>query len=283
MCVLITGSDGFIGSKLCSKIETQGFDMVKLDHINGHDITIPETFENITAPSVIVHLASLSYVPDSFKNPYQFYQQNFLGTLNVLEFARKHKAKVIFFSSYLYGKPEQLPVNENHELNPHNPYAESKRIGELLCEAYQRDFGVNTIIFRPFNIYGHGQNSNFLIPTIIKQIKTGNVHLMDATPKRDYIHVDDVINAVLKAIVNSQVHNGMFNLGSGKSYSVDEIVQVIKSYSPIEFNVSYEDSARKNEVHDCFADISKTKELLNWNPEINIHEGIKTLIEDIKW
>jgi nucleoside-diphosphate-sugar epimerase len=282
MRILITGSEGFIGSKLCSKIETQGFDMVKLDHIIGHDITNPETFENITTPSVIVHLASLSYVPDSFKNPYQFYQQNFLGTLNVLEFARKHKAKVIFFSSYLYGRPDQLPVNESHELNPHNPYAESKRIGEILCEAYQRDFGVNTIIFRPFNIYGPGQNSNFLIPTIIKQIKAGNVHLMDATPKRDYIHVDDIVNAVLKAITNSQVHNEILNLGSGKSYSVDEIVQVIKSFSPIEFNVSYEDNARKNEVPDCYADISKTQVLLNWNPEINIHDGIKTLIEELK-
>ena len=283
MRVVITGSAGFIGSKLCSKLETSGFDIEMLDHKNGQDITIPETFEKLNPPCVIVHLASLSYVPDSFKDPYRFYQQNILGTLNILEFARKHNAKVIFFSSYLYGKPEQLPVNEAHKLNPHNPYAESKRIGENLCEAYYRDFGVNAIIFRPFNIYGSGQNPNFLIPTILNQIKTGSVKLMDAAPKRDFIHVNDVVNAVLNAIENSEINFGKFNLGSGKSYSVNQIVQIIKEHSPVEFNVSYSENVRKNEVPDCIADISKTKTALKWTPEISIHKGIKKLIEDTKW
>lgn len=283
MRVLVTGSSGFIGTKLCLFLEKQSIDVIPIDFETGYDITNPKCFQHIKKTDVIVHLASLSYVPQSFKEPYKFYKENTLGTLNILELAKEHHARVVFFSSYLYGIPKILPVSETNKLRPHNPYAESKKIGEELCEAYHRDFGVDSIIFRPFNIYGEGQNPSFLIPTIINQIHTGEVKLMDSSPKRDYIHINDIIYAVDKAIKSSLIGCDKFNLGSGISYSVSEIADIIRQYSPIDFTVSFNEIARKNEVSDCYADISKAKKVLNWSPQIDIHEGLQTIMANKKW
>lgn len=281
MDIVVTGSAGFIGKVVCRKLKSEGHNVVEIDTAYGQDVVNLNSLNNINRCDQIIHLAAKSYVPDSFINPYDFYKINIAGTLNVLETARTRDARVIFFSSYIYGNALELPVSENHGSNPHNPYAQSKQIGEELCCAYFRDFGVPTTIFRPFNIYGNGQSDNFLIPTILKQIRSGTVNLLDPNPRRDYIHVSDIADAVMCALDNNHMGCEVFNLGTGNSYSVEELVGIIKKYSKFDFTTQYSNQARQAEVDNCFADITKAFSLLGWKPKIKLEEGIKNLLKEL--
>ncbi len=283
MKIVVTGSEGFIGKNLCPKLTSNGHEIIRFDNKLGHDITETSLFNENYESGIIIHLAAKSFVPDSYINPIDLYKTNITGTLNVLEYARKNKSKVIFFSSYIYGTPNQLPVKETHSKNPHNPYAQSKSIGEELCFAYYRDFGVPSIIFRPFNIYGNGQRDSFLIPSIMKQIKTGVVNLANASPKRDYIYKDDIVDAVITAVDSDFNACEAYNLGTGVSISVDELTKIISKHCKYNFKVSYKNEIRQNEVDDCFADISKIKKQLNWFPKVGITEGIVKLLKEYNY
>lgn len=276
--VAVTGSSGFVGKHLINLLKENGFQIIELDIQKGFDLTDWNQCKNIDNVDVIVHLAARSFVPDSFVNPRDFYTLNIQTTINALEIARLNKAKFIYFSSYLYGEPEYLPIDENHTLKPHNPYAQSKLIGEEICAGYHRDFGLPISIFRPFNIYGVGQNPSFLLPSIVNQLKSGKVVLKDPRPKRDFIHVQDVANAVMAAIHNNNNGLNTFNIGSGKSHSVSEIVSLLTTLIEIPVEVNYTNEYRQGEVLDTVADISKIASILNWKPSVNIENGLKSLI-----
>lgn len=279
--IAVTGSSGFIGKKLCELLKLNNFKVIEIDVDKGMDIKDFSIFGSLPDYDIIVHLAARSFVPDSFNEPLDFYQTNVHGTLNVLESARQKKAKVIFFSSYLYGTPDYLPVDENHKLSPHNPYANTKLVGEKLCEAFFKDFNVPVIIFRPFNIYGKGQNENFLIPTIVRQLQNEEIHLLDSEPKRDYIYVSDVVNAVYCAIKSNIQSLECFNLGSGESHSVREIAETLITLSQSKAVLVFKKEERKNEVLDCYADISKIKKMLNWEPRVCISQGLDKIIKNL--
>ena len=201
MRIVITGSSGFIGTRLVPRLKQAGHDVVSIDIRDGIDITNWDQIQGIASFDLLIHLAALTFVPDSYLNPRKMYLLNVLGTLNMLQLCHKNKAKMIFTSSYVYGVPKYMPIDEEHPIVAFNPYSQSKLIGEQLCSAYNRDFGIPIIIFRPFNLYGLGQNENFLISLIIKQLKEKReVLLKDPRPKRDFIHVDDVVNAYCKAV-----------------------------------------------------------------------------------
>lgn len=278
MIVAVTGSSGFIGKNLVERLKLSGHEVLRLDISEGIDILDWNNLEKIKSFDVLVHLAAKSFVPDSYIYPHAFYQVNVLGTLNMLELARKNKAKFIFVSSYVYGTPKYLPIDESHPLDSFNPYAASKIIGEELCRSFHRFFNLNTLIVRPFNIYGIGQNSNFLISSIFEQAKEGKVILKDSRPKRDYIFIDDVIEA-LKICVIKDI-NGLetINLGSGISYSVLEIVQIVNSFYSNTLQIHFTGEERTNEVLDTVADISNAFKILNWKPQISLLEGIKKII-----
>jgi len=279
--IAVTGSSGFIGSKLVDSLRKDGFELLELDLKNGFDLTDNNCLEKIKKFDVVVHLAARSFVPDSFVYPRQFYADNYTITLNILELARKFNSKVIFFSSYVYGTPRYLPIDESHPLEAHNPYAQSKIICEKLCEGYARDFDLPVIIFRPFNIYGTGQNSYFLIPTILNQVKTGLVKLQDSRPKRDFIFVDDVISAIRSVISSSTSHLNFYNLGYGVSHSISDIINSIRDIYPYEFDLEFSGEIRKNEVMDIVADISHAKVDLLWEPKVSLKEGIAKIIEEL--
>lgn len=196
----------------------------------------------------------------------------------MLELCRTNKAKMIFFSSYVYGHPQYQPIDENHPIQAFNPYAQTKVICESLCEGYNRDFNVPITIFRPFNIYGSGQNPNFLIPSIIQQAQKGKITIKDDRPKRDYIHVEDIVEAVVTAIENASSGLNTYNLGTGVSYSVKEIVDIITNLFNSNIDYVCSNEFRPNDVMDTIADISKIKMELNWQPRISIQEGLKKMI-----
>lgn len=196
---LVTGSEGFIGKSLIKELRRNNIQMIGLDKVSGKDITKWSDIEPLPKIDVVFHLAALTFIPFCLRNPREVYEINLLGTLNILEYCRKFNAKLVYASSYVYGTPEYLPIDEKHPLQAENPYTRSKIIAEKLCKSYHEDYNINIVILRPFNVYGPGQRSDFLIPLIIKQIKGNNkIQLKDPKPKRDFIYVKDISTVRLK-------------------------------------------------------------------------------------
>jgi nucleoside-diphosphate-sugar epimerase len=279
--ILITGSSGFIGKPLVKRFKSISFDILELDIENGIDLTNSSEVESIDQNrEIVIHLAAKSFVPDSITNPHSFYSNNINSTLNLLEYCRKNNSVFIFFSSYLYGNPQYLPINETHQLKPHNPYAQTKLIGEELCRAYNRDFSVPVVILRPFNIYGPKQKEAFLIPSIIKQVQFNNqVTLKDPRPRRDYIYIDDVISAVEKIVCKDLKGINIFNIGYGQSHSINDIVVALKSITGNETEVNFTNEYRKNEVLDTVASIENLYNKTGWKPQVDLKTGLKKIIE----
>ena len=282
MKILITGYSGFIGSYLQKKLEKTEHELILVDIANGTNICDWQQVKQYEGMDVIVHLANLSFVPASYEQPKKFYETNYLSTLNMLELCRLNNAKMVFFSSYIYGHPQYQPIDENHPTQAFNPYAQTKVICESLCEGYNRDFKVPITIFRPFNIYGTGQNPDFLIPSIIQQAKTGKIVIKDDRPKRDYIHVEDIVDAIITAIETENADKSIqkYNLGSGLSYSVKEIVDMVRGLFDTEIEYICTHEIRPNDVMDTIADISKIQNELHWKPSISILEGLTKMVSE---
>ncbi|MDO9154692.1 MAG: NAD(P)-dependent oxidoreductase [Paludibacter sp.] len=279
MNILVTGSSGFIGTYLLKRFSITNHKISLADVSDGINICDWEQVKILNPVDTVVHLANLSFVPDSYKNPKLFYETNYLSTLNMLEFCRINNAKLIFLSSYVYGHPEYQPIDENHPIQAFNPYAQTKVICESLCEGYNRDFKVPVTIFRPFNIYGKGQNSDFLIPSIINQAKKGQIIIKDDRPKRDYIHVEDIVEAILIAIESdNNLSIKKYNLGTGKSYSVKEIVDFVRDLFNSKIDYLCTDEIRPNDVMDTIADITTIKKDLKWEPKISIIQGLGEML-----
>lgn len=284
MNIAITGSSGFIGRNVVNEIEKTfpKYNLILIDYTNGINILDAYKLEKIEKFDIMIHLAAKSYVPESFVKPYDFYYTNVVGTLNVLELCRKYKAKLIFLSSYLYGLPEYLPVDEKHNAVAFNPYGQSKLLCESLCAGYHRDFGIPTVIFRPFNVYGDGQNTDFLIPLIFEQIIEGKteINLKDPNPKRDFVYINDVVNAIISVIEKKFNTYEVLNICSGESYSVREVTQIINSLLTKKVFFTFEEhEKRKNEVNDTLGSNTKINNFLNWSPKFSFEEGIKSIIK----
>jgi UDP-glucose 4-epimerase len=276
--IAVTGSSGFVGSHLVNRIKESNAIVLGLDIKDGIDITNWKQIRAIDKIDILVHLAARTFVPDACKEPRELYHANIIGTINALELGKIHNAKIIFASSYVYGIPQWLPLDEEHPVFGFNPYALSKIICEQLCRAYHDDFGVKVVILRPFNIYGMGQDERFLIPSIVKQARTGRIVLNDPMPKRDFIYIEDMVNAYLKAIEYESSNLEVFNIGSGVSYSVRDIADIVCSVFSSNVEVEFRGKTRKNEIPDTVADISKAMELLEWEPKVSIEEGLRDII-----
>lgn len=280
----VTGSTGFIGSHLTAKLREMGIDIFEISRsFSQIDITSCDQVKNIPAQEVLFHLAGITNISLSFETPYHVYINNVVGTLNMLEWCRKNEVpKMVFLSTFVYGLPQYLPVDEKHPATPTNPYSTSKLLAEELCRAYCRDYGLNVAVLRLFNVYGPGQKSDFVIPRIIEQLSTGKVQLGASTPKRDFVYVDDVVDSILSASMSEINGFEIFNIGSGISYSIKEIASELSS---LYFNetgnhvsINYNDVLKKGDVLDTVANIEKVKSKLNWYPKIDIKTGLfKTL------
>jgi len=281
MKIVITGSAGFVGKHLVKKLQDEEHIVTELDLKNGKDITEWNQLTDIHDFDILFHLAARTFVPDSYRTPRNFYYSNINSTLNALELCRINSAKIIYISSYVYGHPQYLPIDEKHPLEPFNPYAHSKIICEQLCEGYYNHFGVPVLILRPFNIFGIGQNVSFLIPSIISQAVNGKINLMDPEPRRDFVFIDDVIAAYVKTVLYDKSEFEVINIGFGKSYSVGSIVNAVTKHLERDVEVFFSGKKRVNEIDDTVADISKAKTLLGWDPKIDMEAGLKKIIESV--
>jgi len=278
MQIIVTGYKGFIGKYIVEMLQNAGHKLFLYDIADGVDLTDDTLIHSFPKADFCIHLANLSFVPASYNQPHLFYKTNVISTLNMLEYCRLNHAAFIYFSSYMYGAPDYQPIDEQHPSKAYNPYSQTKLMCESLCEGYYRDFGVPVTVFRPFNIYGSGQNPDFLIPTIINQAKNGVISIRDDRPKRDYIHVTDIAGAVVAAVDKNTGGYQVYNLGSGKSFSVREIIAMVCSALNIPFDYNCTNEFRQNEVLDTVSDIRKIKVELGWEPTISLEEGIRQLV-----
>ena len=275
-CVLLTGSDGFLGRSFTS--ESPELDIVPFDVTNG-DVA---TFDfSVYKAGHVVHLAARTSVEESWEIPAEYYQTNIMGTLNLLEYCRKIGASMTYLSTYTYGKPEYLPIDEQHPVSPHSVYNHSKYMAEDMCRFYAENLGVPVSVLRLFNLYGPGQSTSFLIPNIVRQVfEDEQIVLLDLMPKRDYVYITDVIEA-LRLSLGKRGFN-LYNVGSGISFSVSELCKIVQECAGTQKAVMSKNITRKNEVMDVVADCSKIKTELGWTPKVSIYDGIKRVVEDYR-
>ncbi|WLE95583.1 MAG: NAD-dependent epimerase/dehydratase family protein [Candidatus Electrothrix communis] len=277
--VIVTGAGGFIGKLLVKHLERIDISVLPLIRKNG-DITKKETWDDLPAVDHVFHLAGRNYVPESWNDKTGFIYSNVIGTQQALDFCLNHGAKMTYVSAYLYGIPSSLPIREDATIEPNNPYALSKRLAEELCQFYSRYLALTVTVIRPFNVFGPGQRQEYLIPEILKCVQEGReIRLQDLNPKRDYVFVEDVVEALVKTLnFRTDTSYNVFNIGAGVSYSVKELVAMIQKVCGTALPVVSNGIERPQEIPDVCADISQAKELLQWSPRYTFIEGIKQLL-----
>jgi len=296
---VITGGAGFIGSNLTDHLVKAGHKVVILDnfvsgkrsnlshHKNQNvkiikidiskDNNLERYFKNI---DYVFHLAGLAEIIPSIKNPKKYFVNNVLGTLNVIEAAKKTKIKKLIYaaSSSCYGTPKSFPTSEKSKIDLKHPYAVTKYMGEELVLKYASIFNMPNISFRFFNVYGPRLNLSGQYSAVMGNFlsqKKNNKPLTivgDGKQTRDFIHVDDLAKAFLKTIKSKSV-NKIYNLGSGKKTSINTIAKIFGGKKKFI-------AKRPGEPKSSLADISKIKKDINWKPSINIDDGIKKLLKN---
>jgi nucleoside-diphosphate-sugar epimerase len=279
--ILVTGSAGFIGRVLVARLRESGFGVIEFDQAEG-DISRPDALLKYADFDIshVFHLAGKTFVPESWKNPHGFFLVNTMGTVNVLEFCRNTSARLTYVSSYLYGEPDYLPVDELHPLKSYNPYSQSKQMAESVCRFYAENYRVSVTVLRPFNAYGPGQSKVFLIGEIIEKVLNPGVpavEVMDLRPRRDYVYVDDLVCALIHSM---DAPDGVYNIGSGYSKSVGEIIELVMALTGISKEVLCRNVVRPNEILDLYADIRKAGRDLGWEPRVPFEKGLENCIRD---
>ena len=273
--ILITGSSGFIGKHLIKKIPRYNIPIEK----NGKKIDLrdKEKVLKLKKVNTVIHLAGKTPYSKKLSNN-EIFEHNILGTLNILEYCISKKVeKLIFVSSYIYGNSKNNPINEKHIVQPHNTYTKSKYLAEELCKDYAKKFGIKLIILRPFNLFGNLQKKGFLISNIIEAIKNNSsISITNKNNKRDYLLIDDFIDVILK-MIDFDCKLEIFNIGSGKSYSFEKIIQLFERKSGKK--IKQENRVSKdNNISKIQADISKITKKTGWHPKYNFEEGVEKIL-----
>lgn len=283
--VLITGRHGFVGNHLYKYLTKKQIAIIDGDEIEEKklvDVTDLQTLLSINKHvQAIIHLAAKTSIANSFHNPYLTYYTNFVGTFNLLEFARlRNVKKFINVSTYVYGHPQYNPVDENHPIDPHSPYNKSKLLADQLCRFYSHDFNIDVVTLRPFYIYGPGVSSDSFIPSITRQIKqAGEVTLNDRGITRDFLFVDDFIYLLTMILNKFPRGYNIFNVGSGTYHTLEEVTRIIAELLGKEFSVQYNKTNTYTDVSTMQADITKVSNAFKWKPMVNMKEGLRLTID----
>lgn len=281
--ILITGSNGFLGSHLSNYMLDKKYKVIglsthideksKIKQIRGDVRNISKISGDL---SCIVHLAALTDVDYCQSKPMDCFDINVKGTQNMLEMARKTDSKFVFAStSQVFGLPMRLPLSENEEIHPVSIYACSKACGELLCETYSKSYGLDVVIVRSFSIYGPNSPSYLVTTKIIKQLIKGNkITIGNLSPRRDFLYVSDLVSA-FELVINKKLKSfSKYNIGYGISISIRDLCNKLITISGKKVSISSRKNlARGNEIQNLVCDNTKIKQL-GWQPKISIDQGL---------
>lgn len=276
----ITGINGFIGSNVAKMLSDEGHNIVSLDkytrNINSINYDINSFPKEL---SWVMHFGANTSINESYNKPFHIYSNNLMSTLTAAKIAFKSKCSMLFMSSYVYGNPKYLPIDEKHPVSPLNPYMGSKIAGEEICRQLNKLLDLPLIILRGFNIYGDWNSPGRLISDLVNAAKQGKSFIIqDPAPRRDYLFIKDFNSLVLKILNNKLSGVEIYNVGSGKSYSNYEVAEIIQSIAKKDCRIIVKDKPRKNDVLDCYADVSLVKRTFSWNPAYSLEQGLGELI-----
>lgn len=308
--ILITGSEGFIGSHLTERLTELGAEVTAfvlynsfnswgwLDTLSAETRSRIKVFtgdvrdENCVRQAVkdkeyVFHLAALIAIPYSYYSPGSYVDTNVKGTLNVLQACRDFDvARMLHTStSETYGTAKYVPIDENHPLQGQSPYSASKIGADMLAESYYRSFGTPVATIRPFNTYGPRQSARAVIPTVITQILSGEkeIRLGALTPTRDFNYVKDTAEGFIAIAESDRTVGTVTNIGSGVEYTIRETVEMIVRLTGAKDIRILCDGERlrpeNSEVNRLCADNRKALEITRWKPEYTLEAGLKETIE----
>ena len=321
--LLITGGAGFIGSHAVRLFLERGEKVVVFDNLERGFRQVIETLkmkfsenqlvfvegdlrnvEPIEAVfdhfeiKAVLHFAALCLVDESMQKPELYFQNNVIGTLNLLEAMRHHNVKRLIFSSTcaVYGESQYLPLDEKHPTHPLNPYGQSKLMAESMIRWYGELHAFSFAILRYFNVCGSASDgligdskkpSQLLMQNAVRgameiepfYYTCPQVDTPDGTPIRDYIDVEDLVaaHAVALDYLEADGKSGIFNLGNGKGYSVKEIVSAVEKAFDLIMEKHLPEKTRQGEYAAVYAEPQKANELLGWKPKKSIDESVESL------
>jgi len=312
--ILVTGSDGFIGSHLTEALVREGFKVRAFVYYNSFnswgwldqcDNDIRGQFEvfpgDIRDPhgvkeamkgcDAVLHLAALIAIPFSYHSPDTYVDTNIKGTLNVLQAARELGIKRLIHTSTseVYGTAQFVPITENHPLQGQSPYSATKIAADQLAFSFYSSFNLPVVTVRPFNTYGPRQSARAVIPTIITQIADGRqtIKLGAIATTRDFSFIQDTVAGFIAALKSENGLGEVINLGSNFEISISETVQLIADSMGMTVEVNFDEERlrpKNSEVERLWADNTKAKELFNWKPTYSGRDGFQRgLAETIDW
>ena len=308
--ILITGSDGFIGSHLTEALTQEGCNvrafvfynsfnswgwldslpkeiLAEIEVVAG-DIRDPNGVRKaVYGVDIVFHLAALIGIPFSYHSPDSYVDTNIKGTLNILQAARDHDTEkvIITSTSEVYGTAEYVPIDEKHPFKAQSPYSATKIAADRLAESFYRSFETPVVIARPFNTYGPRQSLRAVIPTAITQALSGKkgIGLGLLYPTRDFNYVKDVCKGFIEIAKSDDVMGEEINIASGKEISVGNLVEKIASKIGSDAKIVSEDERirpRKSEVERLIGSNEKIRRLTNWKPKHDLERGLS---ETIRW
>jgi UDP-glucose 4-epimerase len=297
MKFVVTGGAGFIGSHIVKYLISEGYQTVvidntfrgrmenlegvqdKIDFIKMDILDDEKLRKNLQDIDGVFHQAALTSVPESYEKEEQYKLVNVVGTENIFKIAKEFSFKVVYASSSsVYGNTDKMPISENTERKPINPYGLTKLEDELLAEKYAT-LGTKIIGLRYFNVYGKGQTLDYagVITKFLENIKNNKhpVIFGDGLQSRDFVFVKDVAKANLSAMLSS-VNHGFFNIGTGMIVTIKELAELMIKISGKNLNLVF-DKLPQGDVKSSQADVTLAKNHLDWEFETSLEEGLTTL------
>lgn len=303
MSVAVLGGAGFIGSNLVDELLVQGHEVMVLDNFSEGRVQNLARWKDDPRLQVIrgdirdydlvrrvvdhkdwvFHLAAMSRIQPSITDPLLAFSQNCMGTANVLEACRQAGVKRVVYSasSSCYGLKNTPPLKETMPTDCLNPYALGKKFGEEACDIYNKLYGMSTVSLRYFNVYGPRHQEEGSYATVIaifrKQLREGKPLTVVGTgeKRRDFTFVGDVVRANMLAVMNRDAY-GIYNIGCGRNYSINQVADMILAGPRTEQNLTYIPD-RPAEALVTLADYSKARDVLGWTPKVSLADGLKVL------
>lgn len=310
--ILVTGSDGFIGSHLVEKLVDSGYTVKAFVYYNSFnswgwldsfpkekiekieifagDVRDPDCVKNaVKDADIIFHLAALIAIPYSYYAPSSYVETNIKGTLNILQAAKDLKTEKILVTSTseVYGTAIYTPIDEKHPRQGQSPYSASKIGADYMAESFFRSFNLPVTIVRPFNTYGPRQSARAVIPTIITQLLSGKteIKLGSLHPQRDLVFVEDTVNGFIEIAQSEKLSGEEVNIATNETVSVGDLAKKIIGMINPAARILTDDKRKrpgKSEVDLLLGDNSKIKTSTGWKPSWTLDKGLEETIEWFK-